>query len=106
MSETGTQGDGTAAGTAEAKTLESEFTQTRGVETLACANFQSLVDEVDKVAAEYAGVELPELIQALGHMVDHGLGPTVATYDIPREVLLDARDRCKRAAKRQYPEHY
>lgn len=79
------------------------MSDTRGVETLACANYQSFEDEVDKISSK-RGVDRTELRNALAHWVDHGLSDANEEYDVPREILVEARDACERAAVNQYPE--
>jgi len=77
--------------------------RTRGIECLACANYQAFEDEVDKVAAR-RGVDRAELRNALAHWVDHDLDTAAESYDVPREIIVEGRDACRRAANNQYPE--
>lgn len=82
-----------------------ENDETGGVETLAAANYQAFEDEIDKVSAQ-CGVDRVELRDAIGHMVDHGIDEAADAHDVSREIILDARNACRRAAKNQYPEYY
>lgn len=77
----------------------------RGIETLAAAQYQSFEDVIDKVAAE-RGVDRTELRDALAHWLDHTLDAADETYTVPRTILIEAGERCARAAKKQYEEHF
>jgi hypothetical protein len=77
----------------------------RGIETLAAAQYQSFEDVVDTVAAE-RGVERTELRDALAHWLDNTLDAADESYAVPRPILVEAGERCARAAKKQYEEHF
>lgn len=77
----------------------------RGIETLACARYQAFEDVVDVVAAERQ-VDRITLRECLAHWVDHGLDTADDNYDVPREIIIEAGERCKRAAQKQYEDHF
>lgn len=89
------------AGTAD----ERYDTSTDAIEAVACANYQSFQETIDLFAAENP-VDRTEIRNALADWVDDGLQSVVDDYDIPVELIVDARDACRRVAKSQYAEHY
>ena len=80
-------------------------TSTEAIEVIACANYQSFEDCVDMFAAQNP-VERTEIRNALADWVDSGLEAVVEQYDIPVELIVDARDACRQVARKEYPEHY
>ena len=71
----------------------SALPDTWGAEKLACANFQSFDNTVDKIAAR-RGVDRAELRGALAHWLDHDLHAALKKYEIPERVLDEAASAC------------
>ena len=70
---------------------------------LTAADFSAFETEVDKVAAE-RHVDRVELREALATWVDHDLDVAADGHDVPVEIIIEAAERCNRAAGFQYPE--
>ena len=71
----------------------SALPDTWGVEKLACANFRTFDDVVDKIAAK-RGVHRADLREALAHWLDHDRAVAREQYDIPTAVLDEAANAC------------
>lgn len=74
---------------------------TWGIEKLACANFQSFDNTIDKVAAR-RGVDHAELREALAHWVDHDLDAAKEEYTVAEAVLDEAAEACTEVVLRDY----
>lgn len=80
---------------------------TVGAEILACANYLSFQDAIDKFAAQNGfGADVERIRNAVGHAVDHGVDGAAQEYDLSADTVVHALEWLNRAASNEYPHRY